>query len=353
PMAHLPTQLTPAAQATLDFISSISGEYVLAGQHNYAPVGNTYSERVAQMTGRTPIMWGSDLSFIVEADTVDGHYHCGPLNVSDPGDPDCRLLDTDVDTARDKVVRTAIEQHRKGHIITLMWHCPFPTFGDKGDYSTVWAFENRPDPETWEALTTPGTALQAQWQAQADRVAVTLARLRDAGVPVLWRPYHEMNGVWFWWCNHPGPHGFKRLWAMMHDRFVRHHRLDNLIWVWNANAPRERPGDEAYEYAEFYPGAERVDILAADVYRNDYRQSHHDELVALADGKPIALGEVGEVPTPQVLRQQPRWAWFMPWGCLVERNENRTKVPLLYDDERVLTLENVERVDSVYRIVES
>lgn len=39
-----------------------------------------------------------------------------------------------------------------------------------------------------------------------------------------------------------------------------------------------------------------------DAY-SGYPQSHHDELAALAQGKPIALGEVGTAPTPAILKQ--------------------------------------------------
>lgn len=34
---------------------------------------------------------------------------------------------------------------------------------------------------------------------QVDTIARYLNKLKDAKVPVLWRPYHEMNGDWFWW----------------------------------------------------------------------------------------------------------------------------------------------------------
>ena len=63
----------------------------------------------------------------------------------------------------------------------------------------------------------------------------------------------------------------------MYDRFVNYHKLNNLIWIWNANAPRDWKDDEAYEYHLFYPGPEFVDILAADIYKGDYKQSHHDD----------------------------------------------------------------------------
>jgi mannan endo-1,4-beta-mannosidase len=35
---------------------------------------------------------------------------------------------------------------------------------------------------------------------------------------------------------------------MMYNYYVNHHKLDNLIWVWNTNATRDIPGDEAFAY---------------------------------------------------------------------------------------------------------
>ena len=150
-----------------------------------------------------------------------------------------------------------------------------------------------------------------------------------------------MNGVWFWWCNHKGEHGFKRLWIMMYDYFTNHHQLNNLIWVWNTNAPRDIPGDEAWAYKDFFPGIDYVDILAADVYRNDYKQSHHDQLVVLGEGKPIALGEVGEIPDKEALEQQPQWSWFMPWGWILFLSNETDLINEVYHSDRILTLDEV------------
>ena len=51
------------------------------------------------------------------------------------------------------------------------------------------------------------------------------------------------------------------LYRQSYERFVSAHHLDNLVWVWNTNAPRA----DAAVYAGFYPGHDNVDILAADV----------------------------------------------------------------------------------------
>ena len=176
-----------------------------------------------------------------------------------------------------------------------MWHAAPPGADDCCDGTQIWTWDKRPNQQQWDEITTDGTPLNLAWQKQVDTIAGYLKQLRDAKVPVLWRPYHEMNGVWFWWCNKPGENGFKKLWIMMYKRFVNVHKLDNLLWVWNTNAPRTIKGDEAGPYADYYPGAEYVDVLTADVYQkdpsyNEWKQSHHDDLVETCQWKTDRLG---------------------------------------------------------------
>jgi mannan endo-1,4-beta-mannosidase len=197
-------------------------------------------------------------------------------------------------------------------------------------------------------LTTDGTPLNEAWKRQVDGVAGYLKQLQDAGIPVLWRPYHEMNGVWFWWCNKPGVEGFVKLWRMMYDRYTNYHGLNNLLWVWNTNAPRDIPGDEAFPYADYFPGTEYVDVLAADVYKGDYRQSHHDQVVALGGGNLIALGEVGTLPTVEQYEAQPQWSWFMPWGYFI--NNQSEKMNTIYHHPRTLTLDRIEMKNGKYSL---
>ena len=310
-------EASPEAQALLQFLHSIEGKYILSGHHNYHFESYRWSQGVKDITGDYPVVWGSDFSF--------------------------RFMGEDPATERQKLIDHAIEYYNKGHIITLMWHSCFPTECDSCSKESIWLWQPGVSPETWDSLTTPGTELNDKWIEQVDHIAGYLKQLRDAHIPVLWRPYHEMNGIWFWWCNKRGDDGYAKLWRMMYDRFVNYHHLNNLIWVWNANAPRDIEGDEAYPYELFFPGLDYVDVLAADVYHYDYRQSHHDDLLKLAQGKPIALGEVGKMPMPEVIEQQPDWTWFMCWGPWLERANSPDSVKALYDSPRVLTLGEVQR----------
>jgi len=151
-----------------------------------------------------------------------------------------------------------------------------------------------------------------------------------------------MNGGWFWWGDKKGEDGFVKLWKMMYNRFVNHHKLNNLIWVWNANGPRDRENDEAYAYELYYPGNDLVDILATDVYHADYKQSHHNDLLKLGKGKVIALGEIGEVPSLEILSNQPMWTWFMIWYGYIDKANTPEQIKDLYKYPKTLSHSDVE-----------
>jgi mannan endo-1,4-beta-mannosidase len=309
---------TREASQLLDFLYEISGKYTLTGHHNGSRIPTEYLNAVYDMTGYHPVVWGSDFSF----------------NFRDQ---------KETDSIRQAVVDTAIALNERGYIITLMWHACYPIDGDTCGQESIWRWADIVNQEEWDQLTTEGTELNKLWKDQVDNVAGYLKQLQNARVPVLWRPYHEMNGIWFWWCNQPGEKGFVKLWKMMYEYFTNHHKLNNLIWVWNANAPRDKKGDEAYAYSDYFPGLEYVDILAADVYHNDYRQSHHDQLLELGKGKPIALGEVGRMPTENTLLQQPKWTWFMGWANWLYKANDEDSVKALYNSSTTISMDMLKK----------
>jgi mannan endo-1,4-beta-mannosidase len=296
---------------TLNFIYDIKGKYILSGQQNYNSDLNKFSDSAKAITGKFPAVWGSD--FINWGDK-----DLGP-----------------------QIVNEAIKKWREGYLVTLMWHEGKPTDNPPYEFSkNVIAKMSDAD---WNELITPGTKLNSKWLNQIDVIAGYLKQLQDAGVPVLWRPYHEMNGVWFWWGNRKGDNGIIKLWKMMYDRYTNHHHLNNLIWVWGANGLRDIPLDEAYDYKDYYPGANYVDILGADVYHADYEQKDYDELLKLADGKPIALTETGELPKPEILKVQPQWTWFMVWTSWLWTDNTHERVKQIYNLPQTLSHDEVKQ----------
>lgn len=321
----------------------LSLRYPLIGQHDYITSGTRYRDEIARLSGVVPAVFGSDFSFCYHGENPESIGHCGPANLTEPGhgvrtwcyspekvfapEGKQRFTNADLETLRAALVQRCISLHRQGTAITLMWHAPRPGCGDAVQDGDLW-INSRPPATLWESLFDEHSSIHADWCAAVDRVAAHLRVLREYGVPVLWRPYHEMNGGWFWWGKNP--EAFRRLWHLLHHRLTNIYGLDNLLWVWNPNAPRDTPGDEAEPWAAYFPGGDVVDILAADVYHNDFRDSHYYELLELAEGRPIALGEVGHLPCLEVLARQPRWAWIMPWGGLVFRFNHREAIRRLY-----------------------
>jgi mannan endo-1,4-beta-mannosidase len=300
---------TAEARALLKTLCGISGKFVLSGQHNFPNDLSKHSDNTAAIAGKYPILWGSDFGFTVGADK-------------------------DSTAGRDAMIEEAKRQHAAGSIITLMWHVVRPMDDEPVLPGVGWkeSVQNKLNDAQWNELITPGTELHRRWEAYIDTAAGYLKRLQDAGIPVLWRPYHEANGDWFWWGGRKGENGFVALYRMTYERMVNYHHVNNLIWVWNSNAPN---GRNAGPFADYFPGRRYCDILATDVY-GEFKQSYHDDLAVLANGIPIALGEVGRVPTADVLKQQPRWVWFMVWADLIKLSKPEI-VRELFNDSRTLS----------------
>jgi mannan endo-1,4-beta-mannosidase len=91
-------------------------------------------------------------------------------------------------------------------------------------------------------------------------------------------------------------------------------------------------------YTPYYPGDDVVDVLATDVYRGGFADEDYEQLLALAGERPIALGEVGYLPTPEKLRQQPCWTWFMAWGEPVGEWSDGKSLRENYECDETLTL---------------
>lgn len=163
-----------------------------------------------------------------------------------------------------------------------------------------------------------------------DQIAKYLGQMQDAGIPVIWRPLHEAAGniyeydggqAWFWW-GVKGAEPFKKLWRLMYDRLVNHHKLNNLIWVWTSQVGfDELTGNAVVKDSTWYPGDEYVDIVGRDNYSAlQYTlKKEYDVLSAKYPGKIVALAECGNGDAVKMAQwsaiwnEGSRWAWFMTW----------------------------------------
>ncbi len=207
-------------------------------------------------------------------------------------------------------------------LVTFTWHWNVPR--DIDDPNSGVAFygpeysESDEKTRNFDPLkaSTPGTKEYEVAVHDMDLVASYLQELEAAGVTVLWRPFHEASGSWFWWGIQPGDREaikagtyetYQRLWYMMYDRFENYHELSNLIWIWNGQT----------KLCEVDPNT--YDIAGTDVYPNNDDHSpqtkKYEELKGMTyEGKMLALTECGNIPDPQqCIDEGVMWLYFMPW----------------------------------------
>lgn len=222
PVKPVTPKASPESAALLNFFYSISGKYTLTGQHNFPNIKDRNTRFAAEYIGQTPVMYSTDWGFAKE-DDKDSYL------------------------ARPEIVKEAIRQHKLGSIITICWHAVPPTAKEPVTFQPVpgsnpqalASVQGQLTDQQFKEILTRGTALYKSWCAQVDSVAVYLKKLQDAHVPVLWRPYHEMNGSWFWWGGRLGKYSTLALYRQIFDRLVKYHRLNNLIWVWSVDRPNK------------------------------------------------------------------------------------------------------------------
>ena len=321
-----PTLVNPNADENTKrlykFLCDIYGKYSLAGQ--YADEGRASSEyeKITAKTGKTFAVLGLDM----------GNYSLG----------------SKAHGAESKTVEYAYDWYKNaGGIVQLCWHWTSPedyavNAGDQPWYSSFYKEGSKLDLD--KIMNGEDDAAYQLLMDDIDNMASELARLRDAGVPVLWRPLHEAAGGWFWWGNCE-PESYKKLWNVMYDKMTNEHNLTNLIWVWNGQDPA------------WYPGDETVDINGWDIYAGnhvDSSQSGRFDDMATNYGtktKLIALTENGCVMDPdKVFNDNARWLFWGTWsdpftmklGVVI--NDEYTTVELLtkaYNHERVLTLDEL------------
>jgi len=139
--------------------------------------------------------------------------------------------------------------------------------------------------------------------ADLAKVAASLKQLQDENIAVIWRPFHEAAGGWFWWGK--DAESFKSLWIAMFDYFQAE-GVNNLIWVWTTET-----GDD-----DWYPGDEYVDIIGRDLYDKDANATY-EEYATIDATYPDRIISLSECGTVGLISDQwaagARWSWFMPW----------------------------------------
>lgn len=226
----------------------------------------------------------------------------------------------------DGVTERSIEWWKKGGIVSICWHWGTPPDGV--------GYESSKETIPLHEALTEGTELYNGMIAQMDRVAEELKKLQAANVPVLWRPFHEFDGGWFWWGK-GGPNSFIKLWQLMYERYTYVHQLNNLIWVLGYSG-EVKDG--------WYPGDEYIDIAGADTYSEGAQQNMYKKVEKIVGPEmPIAYHECGPMPNPDdLIKDGAAWSWFLTWHTLhIMEQNSKEYVRYIYNHDYVVTLDDL------------
>ena len=205
-----------------------------------------------------------------------------------------------------RMTQEIIKHHERGGIITISWHPrnPLTTIeggglaGQKFPEGTAWDVTDK----TVVKSILKGGKKHELFKLWMQRVSDFLATLKDSKgnkIPVIFRPWHENTGSWFWWgeklCT---AEEYKALWNMLQDKLVMD-GFDNLLWAYS---PGMAPDLTEEKYLERYPGDERIQLVGIDGYQWGTKEDFVAQLDANLDmltkfaakhGKIAALTECG------------------------------------------------------------
>ncbi|MCY7801941.1 glycoside hydrolase family 26 protein [Bacillus haynesii] len=300
--AHTVSPVNPNAQLTtkavmnwLAHLANRTESRVMSGAfggYSLDTFSMAEADRIKQATGQLPAIYGCDYA----------RGWLEPEEIADTIDYSCN--------------RDLIAYWKSGGIPQISLHLANPAF-TSGHYKTQ--ISNSQYERILDSSTPEGKRLEAM----LNKIADGLQELENEGVPVLFRPLHEMNGEWFWWgltqYNQKDSERislYKQLYVKIYDYMTKTRGLDHLLWVYAPDANRDFKTD-------FYPGASYVDIVGLDAYFDDpYAIDGYEELTSL--NKPFAFTEVGPQKTNggldyarfihAIKEKYPKTAFFLAWN---------------------------------------
>ena len=193
-----------------------------------------------------------------------------------------------------------IDVYEMGGVNTISWHADnFLTGGDSWDVGKNVIKTILPNGEKHEA-----------YKAKLDEVAVFFKSLKTRNlffkknIPIVFRPFHEHTGSWFWWGQpHCTPEEYRALWKFTVTYLRDEKKVNNLLYSYSPDVFKDKA-----HYLECYPGDEFVDVLGLDDYHDVNPQNDPTELtrrlrllVEMAEekGKVAAMTETGFEAIPE------------------------------------------------------
>jgi len=153
--------------------------------------------------------------------------------------------------------------YSRGGVITISWHMYNPVSGANSWDKT---------PAVHDLM--PGGAKHELFKSYLDTfvafnegLQVTGAAGKKKYIPLIFRPWHEHNGDWFWWGKgYASEQDYISLWQFT-VKYLRDDKgLHNLIYAYSPDRSRIDLAKFESDYFYGYPGDEYVDVIGLDNY---------------------------------------------------------------------------------------
>lgn len=281
---------TKEAVQLLSYLFSVAGKKIITGQHTQTNLMEE-ADYIKSVTGREPFLRGFELlSYSPNINYLDSSKECLTEVEENKG-----TADTALEWAK-KYGASSIRC-----IVAFSFHWFSPCGGrDKSFYSKNTDF----DPER---IFIDGSDERKSFYSDMDSIASVLEKFKESNIPLLWRPFHESYGEWFWW-GRKGAVIASRLYRLMFDYFVHEKNLNNLLWVWNCDSAGSYPGDD-------YVDINSIDVYLEEKIPTDYRENYERLIKECGTNKVCALAEVGYNPDVSLLEKSKiPWVYYMTWS---------------------------------------
>lgn len=257
--------------------------------------GSSAQSDIKKTTGYEPALLGSDFMFITDKTNngqADNWFHQQEVIITDD----------------------AKEAYAKGMINTFSWHIREPNKEDSF-YAADMTTEQK---ATAFKSILPGGVNNAWYKTKLDKVASVILSLKGSKgelIPIIFRPFHEFDGSWFWWgADFCTPEEYKAAYQFTVEYLRDTKGVHNILYAFSP--------DNSYatstNYLSRYPGDGYVDVLGMDNYgdMNNLGQTGADKAntklkmlsdLAISKVKIAAMTETGYRVTATVA---PVTNWF-------------------------------------------
>ena len=262
-------------------LKQIQGTDILFGQEDATMYGvdwkyDDHKADIKRVSGEYPAIYGWDIGDIEqgEDENLDG-------------------------IGFDKIREHIIAAYKRGGVNTISWHINNPsTRGNSWDTT---------EPNVVRSIL-PNGVNHKLFMTWLDRVADFLLNLKDNNgefIPIIFRPWHEHTGKWFWWgTSHCTELEYIELWKMTVSHLKDTRKINHLLYAYSPNTDFDKE-----KYLERYPGDNWVDILGFDSYQGkkesneEFKKKLEQALAVISSlsterNKVAAITETGYNTTP-------------------------------------------------------